>query len=950
MEGPDGVALPGGFTLIQLPKPGGTGGSPRLSKLIRTTAVGEAVAARTSQQGGSHLETKSSSGPAGGKTQKNQKGTSSPSPLALMEVKTETVQSEKLSYTPELNTNTPDSRLALSQKKQSLTQSKGLKSDLRSAKVNYSSPTEPNELTCDVGERGDVGEGSRPWSPESCQKDTKFSQFMTLRMHENGHPDFNVEDSDTDPGDSSDDSDSDSDEYAEEEEEEAGDIETVEERRLGVTVTQMRTAVKHTQQNSQDGETAPKEMRQREKREEQGSGSGEGRGRMNRTLSERLRRGEHQKLFTRLKQVLFMEKLDPKVSKLHLLSQALKEIRTLSVDSESLEEKKRMLTEIQSVYVKEMTYISGKPEELVKAKLKEIWEKKRALAAQRRADVPSTCQLSSPASTPSPNTLTVSQLSRASSLDQAGAARGSVKPVAAVLRTKSGKIILPASIPAGGAVYTMKVMKKPTVTSLSTTTNATSAAKEAVEKESAEEKECTPRIIHPSQPLSQTPSPQCSMSATDPKKKDQGRVSGEAEQFSDSPAEVRPEVGKEEPQAPVCNGSMEEETSIEKDNISTPTEKKSLNRKPTNQVFIDMKYPLVDSAPLNSAIWRPLEKPQAVGERDPGRWGLSLTKGEAAVLVKALSEHEGIVVGRNGKDSMVTPTRKDNLVQHNGKKSSVTLKGKDNLVQHNGKKSSVTLMGKDNLVQHNGKKSSVTLKGKGSSVTQKRKDSSELQKEQDSTTSQKETNSLVPQKENYSLITPTAKDGLVTSKENDCLLTQNGGGGLADGLEAPTVKRTRRPPRLDIKSPPTEHITTTPVATTEGSPANVTQATGSTRTPVSRPGGILVTNTGDGENQLTPQEPTRQGRTPKVGWVGVTTSPVVITGPGGSSAKVTPAAGSPVKRAASSPATRGRPPKVLKAGDSPSLAPGTRAGLSPVVKTDGRAAGQPELQLIALQQ
>ncbi|XP_029588927.1 uncharacterized protein LOC115174491 isoform X2 [Salmo trutta] len=595
-----------------------------------------------------------------------------------------------------------------------------------------------------------------------------------------------------------------------------------------------------------------------------------------------------------------------------------------------------MLTEIQSVYVKEITYISGKPEELVKAKLKEIWEKKRALAAQRRAGVPSTsihisstCQLSSPAFTPSPNTLTVSQLSLASSLGQAGAARGSVKPVAAVLRTKSGKIILLASIP-GGAVYTVKVMKRPTVTSLSTTTNTTSAAKEAVEKESAVEKECTPRIIHPSQPLSQTPSPQCSASATDPEKKDQGRVSGEAEQSSDSPAEERPVVRKEEPQAPVCNGSMEEETSTEKDNISTPTEKKSLNRKPTNQVFIDMKYPLVDSAPLNSAIWRPLEKPQAVGERDPGGWGLSLTKGEAAVLVKALSEHEGIVVGRKGKDSMVTPKRKDNLVQHNGKKSSVTLKGKDN------------------LVQHNGKKSSVTLKGKGSSVTQ-RKDSSERQKEQDST-SQKETNSLVPQKgedssgppkENYSLITQKAKDGLVTSKENDCLLTQKGGGGLADGLEAPTVKRTRRPSCLDIKSPPTEHITTTPVATTEGSPANVTQATGSTRTPVSRPGGILVTNTGDGENQLTPREPTRQGRTPKVRWVGVTTSPVVMTGPGGGSAKVTPAAGSPVKRAASSPATRGRPPKVRKAGDSPSPAPGTRAGLSPVVKTDGSAAKPP---------
>ncbi|KAM9421939.1 uncharacterized protein ACWYII_021802 isoform 2-T6 [Salvelinus alpinus] len=904
MEGPAGVALPGGFTLIQLPKSVGTDGAPRLPKLIRTTAVGEVVAARTLQQGGPHLETKSSSGPAGGKAQKNQKGTSSPSPLALIEVQTETVQSAKFSYTPELNTNTPDSRLALAQKKQSLTQSKGLKSDLRSAKVNYSSPT---ELTCEVGERGDVGEGSRPWSPESYQKDTKFSQFTTLRMHENGHPDFNVEDSDSDPGDSSDDSDSDSDKYAEEEEEEAVDIETVEERRRGITIPQMRAAVKRTQQNSQDEETAPNETR--EKREEEGSG--EGGGRKNRTLTERLRRGEHQELFTRLKQVLFMEKLDPKVSKLHLLSQALKEIRTLSVDSESLEEKKRMLTEIQSVYVKEITYISGKPEELIKAKLKEIWEKKRALAAQRRADVPSTsvyvsstCQLSSTAFTPSPNTLTVSQLSRASSLGQAGAARGSVKPVAAVLRTESGKIILPASIPAGGVVCPVKVMKRPsTVTSLSTTT--TSAAKEAVEKE------CTPRIIHPSQPLSQTPSPQCSASATDPEKKDQGRVSGEAEQSSDSPAEERPEVGKEEPQAPVCNGSMEEETSTEKDNISTPTEKKSLiNRNLINRLSV-MKYPLADSAPLNSVIWRPLEKPRAVGERDPGGWGLSLTKGEAAVLVKALSEHEGIEVGRKGKDSVVTPKRKDNLVQHNGKKSS------------------------------------VTLKGKGSSVTQKRKDSSELQKEQDSTTSQKETNNLVPQKgedssgppkEDYSLITQKAKDGLVTLKEKDCWLTQKGGGGLADGLEAPTVKRTRRPPRLDIKSPPTEHITTTPVATTGGGPANVTQATGSARTPVSRPGGILVTDTGDGENQLTPREPTRQGRTPKVRRVGVTTSPVVMTGPGGNSAKVTPAGGNPVKRAASSPATRGRPPKVRKAGDSPSPAPGTRAGLSPVVKTDVSAA------------
>ena len=59
---------------------------------------------------------------------------------------------------------------------------------------------------------------------------------------------------------------------------------------------------------------------------------------------------------------------------------------------------------------------------------------------------------------------------------------------------------------------------------------------------------------------------------------------------------------------------------------------------------------------------------------------------------------------------------------------------------------------------------------------------------------------------------------------------------------------------------------------------------------MSRPGGILVTNTGDG-----------------------------------------------------GPATRGSPPKVRKAGDSPIPAPGTQAGLSPAVKTDGSAAKTPRV-------
>ncbi|XP_071269027.1 MAX gene-associated protein-like isoform X2 [Salvelinus alpinus] len=910
--GPAGVSLPGGFTLIQLPKPGGTGGgAPRLPELIRTTAVGSA-------------------GPGEVKAQKNPRGTSSssPLPLALTPVKT-----EDHSYTPGLNTNTSDSRSALAQKKQSLTQSKDLKSDCRSAKANTSCPVEPNELTCDEqmlsdesdAERGEVGEGSGLWSPESWKKDTEFSRFTTLRMHENGHPDFKVEDSDSDNSsdDSSDDSDSDSDEYANEDEEEPVDIETVEERRQGITIAQMRAAVKHTQKNSQDGEMAPKpkEKHQRDMREEEGSGSGEGGGRKNRTLTERLRRGEHQKLFTRLKQVLFMEELDPKVSKLHLLSQALKEIRTLSVDSESLEEKKRMLTEIQTVYVKEIAYMSGKPEELIKAKLKEIWEKKRTLAAQRRAAVPPTSSPTSSTSTPSPNTMTVSQVSQASSLGQAGAASGSVKPVAAVLRTKSGKIILPASMlrasKPGRSVYTLKVMKRPTVTSLLTPTS--SAAKEVVEKERA---------------------------ASGPEK-DQGRVSGEAEQPSDSPPAERPELGKEEPQAPVCNGSMEEETSTEKDNSSTPKKKKSLINKNSIKRLSGMKCPLVEIAPLNSAIWRPLEEPQMGGESDAGGWGLSLTKGEAAILVKALSEHQGIIVGRKGKDSPV---------QHNGKKSSVTLKGKD---------------------------------------------SSELQKEQDSTVSQKEADHLVPQKGEDSSVTPKENDssiiqkaevGLVTSKEKDGLLTQKGEGGSTDSSEAQLLKRKRGRPRLDIKTPqtdirtpPTGDITTNPaprgrprkvsrigvnipvVMTGGNDQANVTQTTGSASNPtlVTRIPPGRDTNTGGGEIQLTPRErsisPTRRGRKPKVSQVGVTTSPVATTGPGGSPARVTQAGGRPVKSAAGSPATWGRPPKVRRAGDGSSPAkvardavtsPVTRAGLNParwtragggipVVKTEGSPTKPP---------
>lgn len=226
----------------------------------------------------------------------------------------------------------------------------------------------------------------------------------------------------------------------------------------------------------------------------------------------------------------------------------------------------------------------------------------------------------------------------------------------------------------------------------------------------------------------------------------------------------------------------------------------------------------------------------------------------------------------------------------------------------------------------------------------------------------------------------------MTSKEKDGLLTQKGEGGSTDSSDAQLLKRKRGRPRLDIKTSQTEDITTNPaprgrprkasrigvnspvVTTGDNDQANVTQTAGSASIPtlVTRIPPGRDTNTGGGEIQLTPRErslsPTRRGRRPKVSQVGGTTSPVVTTGPGGSTpTPVTQAGGRPVKSAAGSPTTWGRPPKVRRAGEGSSPAkmtrdavtsPVTRAGLNParwtragggvpVVKTEGSPTKPP---------
>ncbi|KAL0967708.1 hypothetical protein UPYG_G00255840 [Umbra pygmaea] len=895
-EGTAGVALPGGFTLIQLPKPGVPEGAPRLPTLIRTTAIGEAV--RASHKVDSSLETKPSSGPAGEQAQEIQQHTpSSPAvPSGLKQVKL-----EDQSYIPVLNTNTPNSRSVLDQKKQSNTETKVPKSEHRSIKAKTPSWAEPNELTCneqmlsdesdtEKREVGEVGEGLPLWSPESWKKDTNFSRFSSQRMH----PDFKVDDSDSE--DSSNDSDSDSDEYTSQNEEEAVDIETVEERRQGIAIAQMRAAVKHTKKNCQDEKTAPRPTEKRDKREEEGSGSGEGSGPKSRTLTERLRRGEHQKLFTRLKQVLFMEEMDPKVSKLHLLSQALKEIRTLSVDSESLQEKKRMLMEIQSVYVKEIAYMSGKPEQLIKAKLKEIWETKRTFAAQRRkASTPSSSTTQPPSSaplTPSSNTLTVSKVSLAGSQDPAGVTSGSVKPVAAVLRTKNGKILLPASmLPAsmlhpsrtGRAVYKLKVMKRPaTPTPSSSTPPASERADHVLKEGRAEEKQPSPPNIYPSQPLCQTSNPQLHSDMKD-------QVPMKAKPPSGNPAGERPDGVEEELQAPNCNRSSEEIFTA-KDNRST-AKKYLINKKSIKR--LSTMCPLVEIEPINSDIWRLLEEPQVGGESDPDGWGLSLTKGEAAMLVKALSEHEDMVVAR---------------------------KDKDGSVQHKGNKNSVMPMGR--------------------SIKKSRKDCSELQEENG-----QEDVALTPEKVDEVLVTPTENDGFTTQKATGGSLSSQKTNSVVapDGLETPPLKRKRGRPRSAFKTPPAELLTAppaprgrppkdqrigvySPVVTTVDSTASVMQAAPCTSTPASQPADSPL-------KRATNSSATR-GRPPKLRKSGDGSCSPPVTRAGISPARYTRAGGSSVVKTEVSAAKLAR-------GDSPANA--TRAAVnSPAPTTKGSPGNTPQ--------
>lgn len=159
--------------------------------------------------------------------------------------------------------------------------------------------------------------------------------------------------------------------------EEVVDIETVEEVRQGMAIAKMKEAVRKALEQSRDSSDdfrSARDLSITDQMDNKRDGSKNNRRRRNHSVLEKQRRSEQRTLFDKLQVVL---KTDPRAPRLRLLSLALKEIQNLVETSKYLEEKKRRLTRLQSVYLKELSLLSGKSDKLIKHKLKEICERQK---------------------------------------------------------------------------------------------------------------------------------------------------------------------------------------------------------------------------------------------------------------------------------------------------------------------------------------------------------------------------------------------------------------------------------------------------------------------------------------------------------------------------------------------------------------------------------------------
>ncbi|XP_071334903.1 MAX gene-associated protein isoform X4 [Trachinotus anak] len=169
---------------------------------------------------------------------------------------------------------------------------------------------------------------------------------------------------------------SDSSDYCGDEDEEQVDIETVEEIRQEMAIAKMREAAKEALQSrdSSDDFGSARELNMQDLMDNEHDESKDRKRRKNHTVLERQRRSEQRDLFNKLQTVL---QSDPRAPRLCLLSLALKEIKNLVDNSRRLEEEKRKLTGMQSVYVKELSLLSGKSENMIKHKLRDICKKQK---------------------------------------------------------------------------------------------------------------------------------------------------------------------------------------------------------------------------------------------------------------------------------------------------------------------------------------------------------------------------------------------------------------------------------------------------------------------------------------------------------------------------------------------------------------------------------------------
>ncbi|XP_022050114.2 MAX gene-associated protein [Acanthochromis polyacanthus] len=161
---------------------------------------------------------------------------------------------------------------------------------------------------------------------------------------------------------------SDSSDYSGDEEDRLVDIETVDER-PGTDIAKMRASL-HESRDSSDGFGPVRAVTVQDQHEE----SINRKKRKNHSVLERQRRSELRFLFDKLQIVL---QIDPSTPRLQLLSLANKEIQHLVKTSKCLEERKEMLTKMQTDYVKMLSTITGKSEPQILDKLKRICERQK---------------------------------------------------------------------------------------------------------------------------------------------------------------------------------------------------------------------------------------------------------------------------------------------------------------------------------------------------------------------------------------------------------------------------------------------------------------------------------------------------------------------------------------------------------------------------------------------